>query len=75
MVAVDEEIFVGCLGRIFESLADSVADRGEESEVWLDLSFIKKGGFVGFQVKAEEAGFETPKIEFQFAVLALYLAS
>lgn len=73
-VAVDEEIFVGCLGRTFESLRDCFADGGEESEVCLDVSFIEKGDFVGVQVKAEQSGFETPKVEFQCAVLALYLA-
>lgn len=33
MIAVDVEIFVGCLGRMFESLGDCFADGGEESEV------------------------------------------
>lgn len=33
MVAIDEDVFVGCLGRMFESLADCFSDGGEESEV------------------------------------------
>lgn len=76
MVAVDIEILVGCLGRMFESPVDSFGDGREESEVCLDLPFIENGEFVSFQVNAEESGFETPKekisvLEFQHCIQLL----
>lgn len=75
MVAVDEDVFVGCLCRMFESPGDCFADGGEESEVWLDISFIEDGDFVGLQVKAKETGFQTPKPKIQQTILALSPAS